>query len=1115
MPTDDAPAAAKDQTSLDQAVRFLETLFEPGNIVLFRPIESWTEAGRRMSKVDFQGIEYRPMGLRSADGTWGSCAESQRILLLGQTRRSAALKTNSYFGVCPRFEQGRGDRSYDLAWQIRVARALWADIDHVTTDEALQRCEKAGLPRPSILVNSGNGAHVYWLLSEPYKIDDVGEPEPVFTEFIDQGPGKKKKGQQYRLDGEEKLYLNIPCNVPSLSAKAQTLQDILRGVAAKIGADHTFDLTRLLRIPGTLNRKDERNGHQPVPCQLVECDAGRRYPIEQFAQFIEASPDKAHREQVAKVKLPTRRKLSPKCRDKFHDLLLVCAQTPTGDRSEADFGLCCWAIEHGMACDEVWAEAENVGKFAEKGRTYFDLTWANAEKRTREKILEKAQRRAGHSASTKEAKSECRGGDRPIIVADTEESRVVDQAIAALGSQQDLFQRGGLLVHVIRELEPPSDIVRPKDAPRIAAVKLPRLRELLASAAEWQLPSSEGEPQPIHPPDWVVKAVEARGQWIGIRRLEGVVESPVLRADGSILEKPGYDPMSGLLYESQTAFPPVPENPTHGEVQSAVDALLEVVADFPFAQPEHRSACLAGVLTPLSRRAFVGPSPLFLIDSNVRGSGKTLLTDAISIVTSGRRMARMTWPRDDDELRKRITALAVAAEWLILIDNIVGAFGSASLDAVLTATTWTDRVLGKSEVVARIPLTAVWYATGNNVILEADTVRRVLHIRLETLEENPEERSDFQHPDLLGWVRRERPRLAVAALTILRGYVAAGRPDMGLSPWGSFEGWSDLVRQALVWAGQPDPGATRTELRKQSDCTACALAQLLIGWQEADSNGSGMTVSEALRLLNEHPREYETLRAALYALVPAKDGKLSPRSIGMKLHHLRRRVVGGRFIDSRPSPHGAVWRVSEVKEAGTTGTKGTTHNPARAEKSERRRKRAHAKGPGIVPLVHLVPHRHRANRHGPLLMRKRMPNSCHIDEAILLVEPESGALAGPPLHRVGVPAAPLRRRVWRQSEAPRLLVGNRRLRGSRAAKAPPRCRFPVWAIGAPPTECAMVAPKPPPAPVILPRLMSRLRRMTLGLDPPPRGTGPASGQIWHVRGHVQRTILRALEVEGP
>ncbi len=101
-----------------------------------------------------------------------------------------------------------------------------------------------------------------------------------------------------------------------------------------------------------------------------------------------------------------------------------------------------------------------------------------------------------------------------------------------------------------------------------------------------------------------------------------------------------------------------------------------MVEDFPVSTDAHKAAWLASVLTPSARYAHPGPAPLFLIDANVPGCGKTLATDTTSIIVTGREMARMSLPRDDNETRKRITALAVAGEPLILIDNIAGTFGS-------------------------------------------------------------------------------------------------------------------------------------------------------------------------------------------------------------------------------------------------------------------------------------------------------------------------------------------------------------------------------------------------------------------------------------------------------
>src|SRR5262249_35611496 len=158
-------------------------------------------------------------------------------------------------------------------------------------------------------------------------------------------------------------------------------------------------------------------------------------------------------------------------------------------------------------------------------------------------------------------------------------------------------------------------------------------------------------------------------------------------------------------------------------------------------------------------------------------------------------------------------------------------------------------ILGKSEQ-PRMPLLVTWFATGNNVSLIADLPRRTLRIRIESPEEKPEERRDFRHPDLEAWVKRERRRLLASALTILVGYIAAGRPAGGLRPWGSYEGWSSLVRAAVVWSGLPDPYAAR-EVYSREDAETNLLRSFLAGWQEVDQ-GQGMTVAEALEYLKEH-----------------------------------------------------------------------------------------------------------------------------------------------------------------------------------------------------------------------------------------------------------------------
>ncbi len=401
--------------------------------------------------------------------------------------------------------------------------------------------------------------------------------------------------------------------------------------------------------------------------------------------------------------------------------------------------------------------------------------------------------------------------------------------------------------------------------------------------------SGDVELLPANPPAWSVANLAERGSWTGIRRLEAVVEAPTLRPDGTVLDTPGYDAAIGLLYEPRTHFPSVPTHPSKDDAFAAADALLELVAQFPFADSGHMAAWLSALLTPLARFAFPRPAPLFLFDANTPGTGKTLLASIISEIAEGRELSRTPYPADNAEMKKVITAIALNGDKLILLDNIDSAiaFACASLDAALTGTSWEDRILGASEM-TRLPLYTVWCASGNNVAVRGDVHRRLIPIKLEYLAEKPEERTGFKYPNLLGHIRAKRASLVVAALTILRGFFAAGCPSSTLPPFGSYEGWSRVVRGAVHWATGRDPAATRAVL--PADESRSSLGAVLDGWAELPNGHSGETVAEGLRLVKAEPETYRKLSDAFMGW--AKDDKLpGPRVVGNRLRALKNRVI--------------------------------------------------------------------------------------------------------------------------------------------------------------------------------------------------------------------------------
>lgn len=441
-------------SSVSQAAEFIQAIFVPEDIVLLRPVETWSDGGRKHSRTDYDGTRHERFSARAnAIGSpWQFLPSKIETTLSDILQRSAEQATNVFFGACPRVG-GKGQ--YDLAWQIRIVRALWCDIDNVSEADALQRSNDAGLPTPSIVVASGSGVHLYWLLSEPAIVDDAEMPQPVLQEWPETAATDGKKRPRKYICGADnrRIYLDQPQNRQPLSPKAQHIQDVLQGIAKSIGGDDTFDLSRLLRIPGTLNRKDERNGREPLPCQLVKCDPSTRYEFADFERFATQSTSRQQREKIERVALPVSRKITAKKADRLSELVATCDAAEVGQRSEADFSLACFAVENGIDREELWSRVQSIGKFAERGRPYFDATIAKAEGHTREKIFVNATRVAANatksdarSTSDAEARS-----DQPSVEDVGLIKALADEITEGIGEGVDAnsFARdaGGYLYH--------------------------------------------------------------------------------------------------------------------------------------------------------------------------------------------------------------------------------------------------------------------------------------------------------------------------------------------------------------------------------------------------------------------------------------------------------------------------------------------------------------------------------------------------------------------------------------------------------------------------------------------------------------------------------------------
>src|SRR5262249_3147548 len=175
---------------------------------------------------------------------------------------------------------------------------------------------------------------------------------------------------------------------------------------------------------------------------------------------------------------------------------------------------------------------------------------------------------------------------------------------------------------------------------------------------------------PKNCPDRVAEVYLSRAGGWRIRVLLGIVNTPFLRADGSLCERPGYDQASALLFDPEKqSFPTISIAPTLEQSKEALKYLDDtLLSEFPFVEKIDRSVALSGIFTAFDRRA-MATAPLHGYTSPTAGTGKSLLVDLASILITGEIAPVISQGKNEEELEKRLGAALISGDAIISLDN--------------------------------------------------------------------------------------------------------------------------------------------------------------------------------------------------------------------------------------------------------------------------------------------------------------------------------------------------------------------------------------------------------------------------------------------------------------
>jgi hypothetical protein len=431
---------------------------------------------------------------------------------------------------------------------------------------------------------------------------------------------------------------------------------------------------------------------------------------------------------------------------------------------------------------------------------------------------------------------------------------VIGESIRALASANQaaprFFVQGHRMVHVVKDAKGRAAIAGAGDV-----FLLPELERV----ADFQARRKDGTVVASRPMLSLTRGILARPQqeW-GLPELRGVVMGPVLRPGGEIVSTPGYDPALRLYYapRGKLVLDEIPEKPTEEDCREAAAQIGRVFEDFPFVSPADRANYVGLLLTPMVRH-LVDRVPAALLDSPKRGTGKSLLAEALGLIHEGQPPAFWSVPYSQENWEKVMTTILLSGNAITVFDNLVGTLQAPVLAKVLTSTEHSDRMM-RTHTEMRIPNTTTFVITGNNIRLGGDLPRRCYQIRLDAKMARPWTRRGFKL-QLRSYIKGHRGELVRALVIMLRGWYQAGKPaGAGVKELGGgFEEWSRKIGRTLAYAGVEGFLANQEKLYDELDPSEGQWEQFLI--RLGRRFPQGFAIKSLMRVIEEGTFSRETL----------------------------------------------------------------------------------------------------------------------------------------------------------------------------------------------------------------------------------------------------------------
>jgi hypothetical protein len=496
--------------------------------------------------------------------------------------------------------------------------------------------------------------------------------------------------------------------------------------------------------------------------------------------------------------------------------------------------------------------------------------------------------------------------------------RVVTDAELALAKMGGIYNAHNMLCTVRQDASTGDVQVKPLSKDRLLLDA--------SKAAIWERHKQNGDVNVIDPPEKYIGILLEMGDYQHIPQLAGIARQPYFYGNFLFGSVEGYDPESRMFGAFRANDYVVPQTPTLEQAQKALDELIALLTEFRFQSPHDRDAALAGIFTAVLRSS-LPTSPMFHVRAPQIASGKSYLCNLIASFAGPGAPAVSAFPESQEECQKYLLSALLDSPAVVIFDNLTkDLLPYTSLCSALTEESIRGRILGLSKT-AWVSTKTLFVSSGNNVGPVRDMTRRTIVIALDPQTELASSR-DFKL-DPLSVVRNQRAYYVSLVLTVVNAWQAAGRPMTNCRKLASYERWSEMVRQPLMWLGVSDPAAGLYSAQ-ENDPEKQMLLRLLLAWKQCFASVPTM-VREAVSYAVSGAANSGDLREVLEE-VAERRGEINRRTLGHMIARYEGRVVGGmRFERSFTKANAERWSVrtlstekSDVSDVSVSFSQGET-----------------------------------------------------------------------------------------------------------------------------------------------------------------------------------------------